>query len=159
MNSRLVCVLLLLTSPLWARKHKSNPPAGGTNVPHPRIVLDGIQNMPLCGLHRAALEEELKTLAYPADWTIRVTCGVSYWDTARRTANYPRTSTAFSMLHARVTVLNGEIFKQSEPFYRGIIAHELGHIQCDCADEAVADKIALNLEHRTTRPSPLTAAQ
>ncbi len=130
----------------WATETKVTSTAPVTSAA--RVRLDGgFQNAPQCNLWRAALQEELKTLQYPPGWTITVTCLRSYWDTARRNADSPRTNTAFSKLRGRTTVLNGEIFQQSRPFYRGIIAHELGHIKCDCADEATAERIAWELQH------------
>jgi hypothetical protein len=47
-------------------------------------------------------------------------------------------------------VLNGAIFHEFPPRYRHIMAHELAHIQCNCADESYADSLADKLEKKKT---------
>ena len=123
----------------------SVPPGGTAPAPPLQIKLFGATRVQDCANQLAALQEELKTLSYPAGWTLAITCTPSYWTNAVRSFRNVRSDTAFTHLPARLTVLNGAIFQQLRPAYRYVIAHELGHIRCDCDDEERANAIAWKL--------------
>ncbi len=143
----------LLVFQAWAEDVPS-PTTLNSAAPRLRIKLFGVDKVSDCKTQLAELQEELKNLKYPADWTVAVTCTPNYWEDALRSFGYPRTNSAFTLLHAKVTVLNGEIFKELQPVYRRVIAHELGHILCGCDEEATADKIAWDLEKKLPPNTP-----
>jgi hypothetical protein len=85
------------------------------------------------------LQSELKTIVFPDEWTIGVTCNSMTWEAARHRAGSPPTRTAFTGLKPRLTVINAAVFQELEPVYRRTLAHELGHIRCNCASEGRAE--------------------
>ena len=89
------------------------------------------------------LDRELQSFPFPSDWTLEVACDPVIWQQALRRADFPRTSTAFTGIKPKITVLNGAIFENGATFYRHTLAHELGHIRCQCGDEALAETIGV----------------
>jgi len=100
------------------------------------------------------LQAELKDLRFPDHWTIEITCTPIAWQQAQQRAGGVPTTTAFSQLNNRVTVLNGAIFRALRSSYRRVIAHELGHVTCGCSDEYDAEKMGVRLaQHGTATAS------
>jgi len=123
----------------------------------------------------------LRKLAYPADWTVYITCIESMWQTMRQRSG-ATTSYAFTSFGDKSTVMRGEMFRDVLPDVRQwrytpetIFAHELGHIRCylnnpqnrKCRDEDTAWKWAgqsaksvptldpwVPTEHRSIAPPP-----
>jgi hypothetical protein len=103
------------------------------------IVSLGGQADGACLKAMQALQDELKVISFPDDWTIGVTCNSVTWEAARRRAGNPPTHTAFTGLKPKLTVINAAVFEELEPVYRRTLAHELGHIRCGCASEGRAE--------------------
>jgi hypothetical protein len=89
------------------------------------------------------LSLELRHFMFPADWTLAVACDPMTWGAARRRAGFPPTLTAFTGLKPRLTILNGAIFVEQPSFYEHTLAHELGHIRCNCSEESRAEDMAI----------------
>jgi hypothetical protein len=85
------------------------------------------------------LSSELKVIRFPDDWTIAATCNSVTWEAARHRAGNPPTKTAFTGLKPKITVINAAVFQELEPVYRRTLAHELGHIRCNCSSEGIAE--------------------
>jgi hypothetical protein len=116
-----------------------------------RLMIYGADSVSQCAAPVKALQTELQTLPYPDGWTIGVVCNAVAWEEIVRIANPPQTSTAFSNLIRRSTVLNAAIFREPRSKYRHTLAHELGHANCNCKDEDKAEEFALRHDglHRT----------
>ena len=116
--------------------------------PEPALFIKafGVKRVEDCRPQIASLSTELQTLHFPKGWTIAVACTVVAWNESLRLAGYPPSDTAFTSLHARITVLNGAIFSRFQSEYRRTISHELGHIFCQCTNEVRAEAMALRLE-------------
>jgi hypothetical protein len=97
----------------------------------------------------------IRSMPFPDDWTIVVTCNDHDWQNWLAKSKYPRTNTAFTGLKQRITVLNGFIFapsyRRTSPRYvpKFTMAHEIGHIRCQCEDEFTADKLAVEILNET----------
>src|SRR3954463_649804 len=111
----------------------------------PHINLLGVKQVRDCAIPLDRLKAELQTLAYPVEWVILIGCTPLAWENAWRRAGQPPTRTGFTSLQARVTVLNGAIFRGLQAEYRHTIAHELAHIRCACADDRRAEHGAARL--------------
>lgn len=114
-----------------------------------KIVVLGVPAADKCTFATKPLIEDLKSIGFPKDWTIAVACTPDIWERLQRKRDDFNTVTAFTNLKGRLTVLNGAIYL--EPVLlrgtrhwtpRSVLAHELGHILCNCDDEAKADKAA-----------------
>jgi hypothetical protein len=132
---------------LTAAGASTDAPSRQQVMPAPiHIVLDGTRKPGDCKAEGLAVQRELQTLPFPPGWTIAVMCTPARWDLILREADVRNTHAAFTRPKERITILNAAIFHDFPPNYRHIMAHELAHIQCGCADEAVAEKLASELE-------------
>jgi hypothetical protein len=96
-----------------------------------------------CAFATQPLLEELRSMAYPADWSFLVVCTDAEWDTVLRMADIRATDTAFTVLPKRTTVLRAAIFIRTfERGYKNTLLHELGHVQCNCMSEDKANAYA-----------------
>jgi hypothetical protein len=140
-NGRLHCLLLVLAFVLFAC-------LDGNSQPQPALYIKafGVRQVQECATLIKALSAELQTLHFPRGWTIAIACTPVAWNESLRLAEYPPTASAFTSLRTRITVLNGAIFSGLRTEYRSSIAHELGHIICDCANEVRAGVAARRLE-------------
>ncbi|MFB3917758.1 MAG: hypothetical protein ACE14M_13580 [Terriglobales bacterium] len=129
---RYFVVLSLLTASCFAADRVNIKYYGCADLKHCQVEHDGVMLA-------------LQTLHFPNDWTIYIMCSRVHWEDARIKANSPNTRTAFTLLDSRLTVINGAIFGGLPGQYRRILAHELGHIECQCADEEKVQKIAHRL--------------
>ena len=143
-NGRLHCLFLVLAFVLFAS-------LDGNSQPQPTLHIKafGVKQVQECAGRIAALSAELQTLRFPEGWTIAIACTPVAWNESLRLAEYPLTASAFTSLHTRITVLNGAIFSGLRTEYRGSIAHELGHIVCNCVNEVRADAAARRLERES----------
>lgn len=114
-----------------------------------RIVVLGVPAADMCAFATNPLIEDLKGIGFPKDWTIAVACTPAIWERLQRKRDDFNTVTAFTNLKGRLTVLNGTIYLEPVPLQgtrhwtpRIVLRHELGHILCNCDDEAKADKAA-----------------
>jgi hypothetical protein len=114
-----------------------------------KIVVLGVPTVDKCAFATKPLIQDLKGISFPKDWTIAVACTQAIWDRLQRKRDDFNTVTAFTNLKGRLTVLNGAIYLQPVPLPgtnhwtpRSVLTHELGHILCNCDDEAKADKAA-----------------
>ena len=148
-HPRLVCILLSLTSYLPIRAQVV-------------VQLAGVQHPAQCEYATAPLLDMLNTYAkFPPGWRIVIACSDIAWQALRMHADAMDTNHAFTNMKGQVTVINGAIFCSPEvgrPPQR-VLAHELGHIKCNCNDEGRAEKYALSLEknartHCTRRRFP-----
>ena len=97
-------------------------------------------------LNRAVAE--IGKVPFPEGWTIVVACTKMQWVTLQRKADAQDTETAFTNVKGRITVVRGRIFlldKVDRPVHR-VLLHEIGHIRCNCGDEAQAERWALDYE-------------
>ena len=84
-------------------------------------------------------------MPYPTDWSFLLVCTDAEWDTILRRADIRGTDTAFTILPKRTTVLRAKMFIQPlEHGYKNTLWHELGHIQCNCMSEDLANTYAYN---------------
>lgn len=114
-----------------------------------KIVVLGVPTAEMCTVATKPLLEDLKGIDFPKDWTIAVACTPAIWERLQRKRDDFNTVTAFTNLKGRLTVLNGTIYLEAGPLRgtshwtpRSVLQHELGHILCNCSDEAKADKAA-----------------
>jgi hypothetical protein len=112
-----------------------------------KILVAGAKRVASCDFATRPLLRDLRGLDYPRDWTIVVACNQVVWDELRQKADALQTETAFTNLEHRLTVVNGEIFRETLPLSRSahgtpllVLKHEAGHIRCKCADENAADQ-------------------
>jgi hypothetical protein len=129
-----------------------SPPTAAKPAPI-HIVLDGTRKPGDCKAEGLAVQQELQTLPFPPGWTIAIMCTPVRWDVILREADIRNThAAAFTRPKERITILNAAIFHDFPLNYRHIMAHELAHIRCGCADEAVAEKLAFELEKARQSP-------
>ena len=121
----------------------------------------GVERAANCGFATRPLIADLNELRYPKEWTVLVACNVLVWEQLQRNADAFETETAFTNLRGRITVLNGEIYREILPLRgtshrtpRLVLRHELGHIICGCGDEARADRAGKYPEPRTRTSQP-----
>jgi len=114
-----------------------------------KIVVLGVSAADMCAFATKPLIEDLKGIDFPKDWTIAVACTPAIWERLQRQRDDFNTVTAFTNLKGHLTVLNGRIYLEPVPLRgtwhwtpRRVLRHELGHILCNCDDEAKADKAA-----------------
>jgi hypothetical protein len=124
-----------------SEREKSTTPSfrSAAKVRHPEIVSLGGRADGACLTSLRTLENELKVIVFPDDWTIAVTCNSLTWEAARQRAGNPPTQTAFTGLKPKVTVINAAVFREFASVYRRTLAHELGHIRCGCTSEGRAE--------------------
>jgi hypothetical protein len=128
-----------------------------SNAPH--YVLLGVRQIAECGPQLQRLQAESPELGFRSDWTVVIACTSLAWEGARTKAGRPPTKTAFTSLQAKITVLNGAIFYDLRGEYRHTLAHELGHIECNCSDEGRAEQAGLTLLRRKVPPRLGTSAR
>jgi len=147
---RLFCALLLILAStlVFSAKRESITTPGPRVSPYApiRIVLDGERRPGECVPEGKRLQAELETLHYPAGWTLAIMCTAVRWDSILREADVRNTHVAFTRISERITVFNSNIFHDFPQNYRHIVAHELGHINCNCADEGKAEELAHEME-------------
>lgn len=114
-----------------------------------------------CSQYTAAAQRAIDSLpSVPKDHRWIVVCSHETWNVAVRKAKaWGRTNTAFTNPEANITFINGAVFEEPEPFYRHVIAHELGHIRCQCSDELAANAAAHNIEDSTPGTEQPTVGQ
>jgi hypothetical protein len=112
-----------------------------------KILVVGVNRVASCEFATQPLVHDLVGLGYPRDWTIVVACTKIVWQELQHRADAQQTETAFTSLDHRMTVLNGEIYRESLPLRwtthrtpRLVLKHEAGHILCRCPDEDAADR-------------------
>ena len=103
----------------------------------------GVKTVAACAFATKPLERIVTPLSYPGDWKIIVACTNGEWQEMTRHFDATSSRSAFTIRDARVTVINGGIFR--ETIYAGperTLRHELGHIVCNSKSEDVADYFA-----------------
>jgi hypothetical protein len=103
----------------------------------------GVKTVAACAFATKPLQQIVAPLSYPADWKIIVACTDGEWQEMTHHFDATTSRSAFTMRDARVTVINGGIFR--EKIYAGpdhTMRHELGHIACNSKSEDVADNFA-----------------
>lgn len=132
--------------------------------PLPKLLVYGVDKLSDCNEEIAAVQQGLADLQYPGNWTIGVVCNQSAWNTLIALARV-RTQTGFTNLQKRTTVINAHKFRESRARFRHTLAHELGHVTCQCESEDKAEEVAMRLERalyaRKTAPpqTPATPAE
>ncbi len=105
-----------------------------------------------------AAQKQIVSLGYPAGWTVAIMCTETRWTALLASIDERRPRLrAFTRLKERITVIDGAIFRESPPNYRHIMAHELGHIRCECADENRVEHLAFELERGPAPGLPVEA--
>jgi hypothetical protein len=138
-HARCISALLVALAAASAGEESSARPAA---VLAPHIILLGVKEVRACAVPLERLKAELEMLTFPSDWVVMIACTPIAWDNAWRRAGQPNTKSAFTSFQARVTVLNGAMFRELRAEYRQSIAHELAHIRCKCADEGRVEQVA-----------------
>jgi hypothetical protein len=103
----------------------------------------GVKTVDACAFATEPLQQIVTPLSYPEDWKIIVACTDGEWQEMTHHFDATSSRSAFTMRDARVTVINGGIFR--EKIYAGpdhTMRHELGHIACNSKSEDVADSFA-----------------
>ncbi len=103
----------------------------------------GVKTIAACAFATKPLEQIVTPLSYPEDWKIIVACTDGEWRQITHHFDATTSRSAFTVRGARVTVINGGIFR--EKIYAGpahTMRHELGHIACNSKSEDVADYFA-----------------
>ncbi len=113
--------------------------------PLPKLLVYGVDKLADCTEEYQAVQQELATLRYPPNWTIGVVCNQSAWDSLIDIAHV-HTQTGFTNLYKHTTVINARKFRESRLRFRHTLAHELGHITCQCDSEERAEELAARLE-------------
>jgi len=111
-----------------------------------RIVLDGARKIGDCVAERKLLQGELANLPFPPGWTLAIMCTPVRWATIFQQVSPPYTRDAFTRISERITVFNGAVFREFPSRHRHIMAHELAHVRCGCADENQVEGLAYMLE-------------
>lgn len=111
-----------------------------------QIVLDGARKAGDCKQEGSLLFSELHLFRFPPGWRVAIVCTPVRWEQILQQRDLDYRTRAFTNLESRLTVLNGDIFREFPSNYRHIIAHELGHVRCQCKEEDRADQIADRLE-------------
>jgi hypothetical protein len=103
----------------------------------------GVKTVDACAFATKPLQQIVTPLSYPPDWKIIVACTDGEWQQITHHFDATTSRSAFTVRDARVTVINGGIFR--EKIYFGpdhTLRHELGHIACNSKSEDVADYFA-----------------
>jgi hypothetical protein len=114
-----------------------------------RIVVAGVKHPADCQFATAPLIKDLRGIGFPRDWTIVIACNRIMWEKLQRNGDAFGTTTAYTNLVGRITVVNAKIYRESLPL-RGtvhstpklVLEHEHGHLLCQCNDEGQADRAA-----------------
>lgn len=84
----------------------------------------------------------------PSNWKILVQDEPT-WKRQSQQPGVARTQEAFSIRKKRITIIRASFVNNNMDFrVKRTLAHEAGHIFCDCNDESRADKIADSLISR-----------
>jgi hypothetical protein len=77
-----------------------------------------------------------------------VACSDSDWHYLQRKADAMGTNHAFTNVKGKTTVVRGELFLNPliGRSVRLILLHELGHITCQCGNEATAERFAQTVD-------------
>ncbi len=106
-----------------------------------RVICTKTMKAKTCDILAVPVEQELKRLDAPTDWTW-VILNESDWREAKRMFR-TESAIAFSVLKLRLSFLNEEYLQQTRPrLPTDVLAHELGHVFCACANERKADRAA-----------------
>ena len=95
---------------------------------------------------------EVGRVPFPQGWTLLVACNEVQWVMLQRKADAQGTHYAFTNVKGRITVVRGAIFLRGVEgrIAHRILLHEIGHIRCDCDDEAKAEAWAAAYEQMRT---------
>jgi Zn-dependent protease len=95
---------------------------------------------------------EIARVPFPPGWIVLVTCNEVQWVRLQRKADAQGTHYAFTNVDGRITVVRGTIFVRGldRRSAHRVLLHEIGHIRCDCDDEAKAEAWAAANEHVPT---------
>ena len=91
---------------------------------------------------------EVGRAPFPQGWAVLVACNEVQWVMLQRKADALGTRYAFTNVPGRITVVRGAIFLravEARTTHR-VLLHEIGHIRCDCGDEAKAEAWAAAYE-------------
>lgn len=110
-----------------------------------QVFVAGVKKTTACEFALRPLLADLQSLNYPHDWWIVIACNRPVWEQLQRKADAGLTKTAFTNVRGRVTVVNGEIYRELakgtiHPNPKLVLKHELGHILCKCEREEEADR-------------------
>jgi Zn-dependent protease with chaperone function len=126
---RLLCILLLSASALQAAKIQ-------TVVNYTPSLCSEVRQI-------AAL---LNDFPNPKNWQIIVVCSRERWERYRAKFGALATDSAFTLRTNRITVVNAAMCKRkSSSESRFVLAHEAGHLICNCNDERLANQEAARL--------------
>lgn len=110
-----------------------------------RVICSKTMRAKTCDILAVPIEQELKRLDAPADWTW-VILDEADWRQAKRMFRTERASIAFTVLKLRLSFLNEEYLQRARPrLPTDVLAHEIGHVFCACANERKADRAAETL--------------
>ncbi len=101
--------------------------------------------------------EEVAKVPFPDGWTVVVACNDIHWQMLQRKADALATNNAFTNVDGQITVVNGRLFlrKTVGRSPHQVLLHELGHVLCNCGDEAWAERWAVDQERYERKTSAL----
>ncbi len=148
---RFIALLVLLLLLFTMASAQSGASAG------PKLMVYGVDKLADCAAEYQAVQQELATLAYPSNWTVGVVCNQNAWNSLIAFARV-HTQTGFTNLQKHTTAVNARKFRDSRVRFRHTLAHELGHVTCQCDSEERAEELANRLERAASAPQGGTGA-
>jgi hypothetical protein len=107
------------------------------------VVCSRTLNVKTCDLLAEPLEAELRMLKAPAEWTWVILDGEDWRRASRMFKTEKITTAAFTVLELRTTFFSADYVQRRRPRpCVDVLAHELGHIACNCGSEMKAEKTA-----------------
>jgi hypothetical protein len=107
-----------------------------------------------CPVIKAAAVE-IARVPFPAGWVVLVACNEVVWAKLQKKADAQGTQYVFTNVKNRITVVRGATFMRGLDgrIAHRVLLHEIGHIRCDCDDEAKAEAWAAANERMTKNGS------
>ncbi len=101
----------------------------------------------VCPVLQSAVQE-IDNVPFPDGWTVVVACNDIEWGMLQRRGDALGTNTAFTNVKGQITVVNGRMFLKRTVGRppRRVLLHEIGHIRCNCGDEAWVESWAVAYE-------------
>ena len=114
------------------------------------VLCSKTMNPKSCDLLSEPAEAVLRVLEAPADWIWVILDGKDWRRASRMFKTEKNTTAAFTVLEMRTTFLSADYVQRMRPrLPTEVLAHELGHIACNCRSEMTARRIGGNLIART----------
>ncbi len=110
------------------------------------VLCSKAMNAESCDRLAKPLEPQLKQLGAPTEWTYVILDGNDWRRATQRFKTEKNTTAAFTVLELRTTFFNADYIQQRLPRPPlDVLAHEVGHIACNCRSEMRAKFVAEQL--------------